>query len=63
MKQTYFFLLSMQILVKRCFLNTSQFSYLTDSVLPSLVKLHSFANSIAVYRFATAFPTTGASGG
>lgn len=55
----FFYLLSSQILIKRGFLNSCQLSYLTDSVLTSLVELHSLANRIAIYGLATAFPTAG----
>ena len=62
-KQTYFLLLSMQVLVKRSFLYTCQLGNLTDSVLTSLVELHSLANRIAIYGLATAFSSAGTSSG
>ena len=62
-KQTYFSLLYLQILIKRGFLDSCQLSYLTYCVLPGLVELHSLANRIAIYGLATAFSATGTSGG
>lgn len=52
----FIFLLLPQIFVKRCFLYTRQLGNFTNGVLTCLVELHGLANSIAVYRFATAFP-------
>ena len=58
-----FLLLSMQVLIKRSFLDPCQFRYFTDSVLTGLVEFHRLAKSIAIYGLATALPTTGTSGG